>query len=424
MRDAFKGFYTHKENTIEQKWKNENTLFVFDANVLLNLYGYAKQTQNDFFKLLNKLDEKIWIPYHVALEYQTQRLPVIKREKAIFRKVNDFLRKIEAPFEKDLPELALQTRLPELHKNTETLQKEIKTAINKYEKSVARWDEKQPCVRSHDEIRDQLDDLFESKIGPKPKNQDWLDELYSEGKHRYESKTPPGFEDQNKDKSESPHFTYDGLFYEKKYGDLIVWKQIIDKAQSSHIKNLIFVSDDSKEDWWYILNSRGKKTIGPHADLQSEIYRETEIDVFHMYNTSEFLEKGKEILEISVHESSIQDASSHFQQAINYTIHARELNKSAQKLRDALNKAEDPWDRLFKQNQAFEVFEAARNFDQIYGKNNHWKKIIDFYKQNPDAANNQTNQRILELLRKSINDNKPEDDSSNENEDDDLEWMN
>lgn len=97
---------------------------------------------------------------------------------------------------------------------------------------------------------------------------------------------------------------------------MILWKQLISKAKDDNVRNVIFVTDDSKEDWWYILESRGKKQIGPHANLQSEIYREAELDIFHMYNTSSFLESGKEILKLGVHESSIQDANTMFLQSI------------------------------------------------------------------------------------------------------------
>jgi|TARA_R110000796_G_scaffold41132_5_gene101742 hypothetical protein len=43
MKDNFKGFYSIDESTLEKLWKDEKTLFVLDANVLLNLYGYAKK---------------------------------------------------------------------------------------------------------------------------------------------------------------------------------------------------------------------------------------------------------------------------------------------------------------------------------------------------------------------------------------------
>lgn len=316
MKESFRGFYNPDKEILQSAWNSDETLFVLDTNVLLNLYGYAEQTREDFFDLLKSLDKKLWIPYQVGLEYQRRRLEVIRDEKAIFNKINDNLDKIEKVFAGNFEQLALKRRFPTLHENTEKLRKEISKSISSYKKSVSCWDEKQPCVRSHDTIREKLDELTEGKIGLPPEDQEWLDKLYKEGEERYNNKIPPGYKDFKKSKSEQSTFAYNGLIYDRQYGDLILWKQLITKAENEKIKNVIFVTDDTKEDWWYILESRGKKQIGPHANLQSEIYRKANLDIFHMYNTSTFLESGKEILKLGVHDSSIQDASTMFHQSI------------------------------------------------------------------------------------------------------------
>ena len=226
------------------------------------------------------------------------------------------MEKIEKIFKGDFEQLALRRRFPKLYENTEKLSKEINKSISAYKKSISYWDEKQPCVRSHDVIREKLNELIAGKVGPPPEKQTWLSEIYKEGEERFKNKIPPGYKDFNKSKSEDSCFVYDGLKYERQYGDLILWKQLIEKAKDTKVKNVIFVTDDSKEDWWYILDSRGKKQIGPHANLQSEIYRECRLDLFHMYNTSTFLESGKKILNIGVHDSSIKDANTIFLQSL------------------------------------------------------------------------------------------------------------
>ena len=60
-----------------------------------------------------------------------------------------------------------------------------------------------------------------------------------EGEYRYKKKTPPGYKDEKKD----------GV---SKYGDLLVWAETYTYAASNN-KNIIFVTDDIKEDWWNIL---------------------------------------------------------------------------------------------------------------------------------------------------------------------------
>lgn len=67
-----------------------------------------------------------------------------------------------------------------------------------------------------------------------------LDDIYKicqEVKNRYYKKIPPGFKDaKNKD----------GI---DKYNDLIIWKEVLRYCKNND-KNVIFVTDDVKEDWW------------------------------------------------------------------------------------------------------------------------------------------------------------------------------
>ena len=57
-----------------------------------------------------------------------------------------------------------------------------------------------------------------------------------EGQIRYDNLIPPGFRDSAK-------------VGEAKYGDLFVWKDIIAIAKEKNT-NIIFVCNDTKEDWW------------------------------------------------------------------------------------------------------------------------------------------------------------------------------
>ena len=251
MKDIFKGFYNVDSSVLEGLWSGGETIFVFDANVFLNLYGYAKQTREDFFSILEALGDNLWIPYHVGLEYQRRRLSVVRNEKIVFNEIEKNLNKIQNVFKGDFEKLALARRFPKLFENTEKLEKEIGKSIASYRKSVNYWDGEQPCVRSHDEIRDKLNFLFDGKVGRRPESQKWLDDVYEEGENRFKNKVPPGFKDESKGSGEDSLFSYDGLCYDRRYGDLIIWKQLIDKAKSEDVGSVVFVTDDAKEDWWY-----------------------------------------------------------------------------------------------------------------------------------------------------------------------------
>jgi len=308
MKKLFSGFYSPTDNEIKASWSNEKTLFVFDTNVLLNLYGYTKITREDFFKIVEKVTDNIWLPYHVGLEYQRRRLNVVKNEKGIFNNIEKYVKSIEKQINNsEFDKLKLKQRLPDLFDSSKELHTKIEELLSEYRDSVKEWNNQQPDVRSSDLIRKTIDELFDDKVG-NPFKQVILDKIYKEGKERYDNKIPPGFEDK-KEKEKADKFTYQGLIYIPMYGDLIIWKQIIEKAKDDNIESVIFVTDDLKKDWWYTLDSNGKKEIGVRAELREEIYRESGISSFEILTTTSFMKNGKEFLELEeVHEESIAEA--------------------------------------------------------------------------------------------------------------------
>src|SRR4030043_33013 len=87
MKKIFKEFYPLNDKELKDLW--EKCIFIFDANVLLNLYRYSQRTSKQLRKILNndKIKNRIWIPYQFAKEYQTQRLKVINEQKCFYEKL-------------------------------------------------------------------------------------------------------------------------------------------------------------------------------------------------------------------------------------------------------------------------------------------------------------------------------------------------
>jgi hypothetical protein len=101
---------------------------------------------------------------------------------------------------------------------------------------------------SEDLIRNEIDELFEGKIGSPPGSQEEINALYDDGEKRYENSIPPGFKDASKESEGQEDFVYDGILYKRKFGDLIIWDQLIKYAATKNLKNIIFVTDDNKSD--------------------------------------------------------------------------------------------------------------------------------------------------------------------------------
>lgn len=47
----------------------ERGVIVLDTNILLNLYRYSEATRDDILSAMEKLKDRLWMPYQVGLEY-------------------------------------------------------------------------------------------------------------------------------------------------------------------------------------------------------------------------------------------------------------------------------------------------------------------------------------------------------------------
>ena len=74
-----------QEEELRNAWSSDKTLFIFDTNVLIKLYSYQPSTVQDFFSILEKLGNRIWLPHQVGLEFQNRRLDIKLLEKKIQR---------------------------------------------------------------------------------------------------------------------------------------------------------------------------------------------------------------------------------------------------------------------------------------------------------------------------------------------------
>ncbi|EKE27035.1 MAG: hypothetical protein ACD_4C00082G0002, partial [uncultured bacterium (gcode 4)] len=75
----FSEYYPLNLDLIKGLWKN--AIFVFDTNILLNLYRYSNETSEQFLKTIEKLGNRAWLPHQVALEFHRNRLIVLSEEK-------------------------------------------------------------------------------------------------------------------------------------------------------------------------------------------------------------------------------------------------------------------------------------------------------------------------------------------------------
>ena len=303
MKKLFAGFYRPTNSEFKKLWST--CIFVLDANVLLNLYRYPEPARKDLFTVLNKIKKRIWVPYQAALEFERNRLTVIAEQHRRFSEVKKVLGDAHNRLESGLRNLQLDKRHSSI--DPSSFLGNVKRLFDEFNEQLNKSEEEHTDVCDEDEIRDEISSLLEGKIGSPPKGQKELDDIYVEGESRYRNKIPPGFMDWEKAEGSDPgEFSYGGLLFKRIYGDLILWKQTIRHVKDAKIQSVVFLTDDNKEDWWMVVESKGPKTIGPRPELIDEIRREAGVDLFHMYSSEQFMKNAEEYLNVHIRGESIK----------------------------------------------------------------------------------------------------------------------
>ena len=91
MKNRFAEYYELSEECINEIW--ENSLIVFDTNVLLNLYRYNDDARNEFIKVIKFYQERLWIPYQVGLEFHRRREDIMRKNAKAYNVLAEKLSK-------------------------------------------------------------------------------------------------------------------------------------------------------------------------------------------------------------------------------------------------------------------------------------------------------------------------------------------
>lgn len=108
MKGLFPQYEAQRKLDYRTVWKD--AIFVFDSNVLLNLYRYQQGTRDELLSVLDELSDKVWIPFHVALEFQRNRLKVIATQGKKFSEVRKSIDKIKTTISSEAERLNLKKR--------------------------------------------------------------------------------------------------------------------------------------------------------------------------------------------------------------------------------------------------------------------------------------------------------------------------
>jgi putative component of toxin-antitoxin plasmid stabilization module len=320
MKDIFPEFYQPEDDEFNKFW-NE-CLFVLDTNVLLGLYRYTEASRNDLFSIFEnpKIASRLWLPHHVGLEFQRRRLTVILTQKRNFEAVEKAFFDGMAALNQNV-----KTQADEFNK-VNRLTKEplldvdrfLKPLNDEFENIKKRLFTERAGLRDHqgkDVIRERLDKIVTGKVG-QAFTDDQIKTLCEDGKKRFKKKIPPGYRDYDeKIQGKGEEGTTDVENRFNQFGDLIIWKQIIEQAKSSK-QPIIYVTTDLKEDWFEQVKGY---TVGPRVELIREIRTEAGVGA-HIYPLSTFYKFAKEFLKQEIRPETVDETGKYLSEDANRLI--------------------------------------------------------------------------------------------------------
>lgn len=247
---------------------DQGYIIVLDTNIILNVYRYSPDFSDFALKCMKRVSGSIVLPSTVRLEYEKHRRRAFSNMKKRITEVGKETEKqIKNAKNKIISSCSIFKKLQyveadELVSVLADKMEEVYNAFTNYFDDHASLNLIQRSWEDNDYLFTLIKEMDSNgQVMPSVSQEDiyrWCEE----GESRYKKEIPPGFKDAKKK---------DGI---RKYSDLIMWKEILLYAKNNS-KNIIFVTDDVKSDWY--------ETIG-------------EKNEFHSKLLNEFLKTGQQIV--------------------------------------------------------------------------------------------------------------------------------
>ena len=283
----------------------DKLIIIPDTNILLYLYKCSFNTSQNIVDLLGKVKEKVIIPSRVYKEYLTHK----EEEQAkIDRKYDSFTKDLKKQ-ENELKD-KINGSISESRKydfpDCDTLETGIGTFINKIITAITTYENSLSSEKQNKSVQianvEQLIQYWstQEKIRSEPTIVQIM-EYVKEGEFRFRYKMPPGYKDEEeKDKEikkDNKKDNFEGRI--RKYGDLFVWKEIIDIGKESGDKFIVFLTNDVKEDWWVLRGEQNnKEAVCMREELHKEYVAITDSDKIEFMTLSRFYELFSDYYEI------------------------------------------------------------------------------------------------------------------------------
>lgn len=263
--DLDKPIDINKFNQIMQS--KDKSLLVLDTNVLFSVVLNSYYAGLNILQILKRCENLIWIPHHVYREYNKNKARIFKSLTKKEDKLINLLIKSLKSSKNNLQSL-INTQLNVVDTTINELEKELNSKYDDLYNIIVNYEDKlknevTSVNTNNNNLKNELEKFVDklkkdNRISENIKFSEYL-EILNEGETRYKYLLPPGYKDNCKGaKGDNTEEKY----YNNKFGDLFIWKEILklpNKLKNDrelNIENIIFITNDLKEDWWKIDNKR------------------------------------------------------------------------------------------------------------------------------------------------------------------------
>ncbi|MEV8606787.1 PIN-like domain-containing protein [Amycolatopsis sp. NPDC051373] len=233
-------------------------LIVLDTNVLLSLYEYTETSREEVLSALGRTQGRLWMPYQVGLEFvRGRRSTLDSRMRALGDAAKQVNQKLMAARRAIVEAKVVVrahiekfSRAPEAIAELESVvaEKGIDEQLALYRREFKRHldllksdhDLELGSADAEDPILARVAQLYGDAIGEKPEDSVLRERVEEAATFRFPNKIPPGYADSGKGTQL------------RSAGDFLIWEELV--AHVSGLSNLgkriLFVSNDTKEDWY------------------------------------------------------------------------------------------------------------------------------------------------------------------------------
>ena len=267
----------------EEDFLWNKAVIVFDTSTLGNLYCMGEEPKKTLLDIFDIVKRRIWLPAHVIYEYHKNRNELIENSFMAYNlpKQGVLVNGYEAEMNSFLANHRSDSYHPYLEaKSLDKIEKADKVIRDNLklikEEIKSQYAARQASLKK-ELTNDMVQKFVEGVSHGEPFDFCTQMAILQEGEIRYRNLVPPGYED-------APPFSQKkkGL---QRYGDLIIWKELLGFAKEKHIP-VLFVCNDLKNDW-YCFDGK-KSTDIPRHELIKEFEDETG-QLFWMYSLKDFI---------------------------------------------------------------------------------------------------------------------------------------